>query len=155
MGDHNANHMSIHAPLTGERQAHLAAGRCRYPISIRTPHERSDDVVRARARDLSDFNPCSLWGSDYNDSLPMPPDNRFNPRSPWESDAFLRCLLRMQLHFQSTLSVGERLWKAILQCICLNFNPRSPWGERPAGPPPGPGFQISIHALRGESDYCS
>ena len=34
-GDHNANHMSIHAPLTG-RQAHLAAGRCRYPISIRT-----------------------------------------------------------------------------------------------------------------------
>ena len=35
-----------------------------------------------------------------------------------------------------------------------HFNPRSPWGERPAaGSKAGVFFQISIHAPRGGSDY--
>ena len=81
--------------------------------------------------------------------------------------------------FQSTLSVRRATFRQIrLKHLCFHFNPRSPWGERPAVccwvrclllhfNPRSPWGErlicfflkagqksISIHALREESDRC-
>ena len=83
------------------------------------------------------------------------------------------------LIFQSTLSVRRATFRQIrLKHLCFHFNPRSPWGERPAVccwvrclllhfNPRSPWGErliwfflkagqksISIHALREESDRC-
>jgi hypothetical protein len=56
--------------------------------------------------------------------------------------------------FQSTLPVGgATLIQALFYLTFTRFNPRSPWGERPPGQPPGPPLnEVSIHAPRGGSD---
>ena len=78
----------------------------------------------------------------------------FNPRSPWGERHHLVFINFAKILFQSTLSVRratQHHFKAYPMFI--NFNPRSPWGERL--------YlilkclkkiQISIHALREESD---
>ena len=56
--------------------------------------------------------------------------------------------------FQSTLPVGGATIRGIiLDTVFVDFNPRSPWGERPAlAFAPDAPEEISIHAPRGGSD---
>ena len=101
----------------------------------------------------------------------------FNPRSPWGERLLQSRLVQVILSFQSTLSV-RRATQLILQVsfhllqfqstlsvrratwllffyykYLSDFNPRSPWGERPLLPVPlDLPLGISIHALREESD---
>ena len=167
-------------------------------ISIHAPRGGSDGRVSIYCNTLSDFNPRSPWGERPNPKSPACLLSNFNPRSPWgERPAAIGKLPHGQL-FQSTLPVGgaTSLFKAF-QCSLVisihaprggsdqrilfpifavsNFNPRSPWGERPPSRPclmVGSEFQstlpvggatcpdqnrskqhaISIHAPRGGSD---
>ena len=59
--------------------------------------------------------------------------------------------------FQSTLSVRRAtVWGVLVARWLANFNPRSPWGERPINVFLFVlTFLISIHALREESDLLS
>ncbi len=123
-----------------------------------------------------DFNPRSPWGE-------RPPTcYRGRRRKTFQSTlpvggATSRACLRPDLaEFQSTLPVGGATrWTITIFRVSLfqstlpvggataaptpktihrqNFNPRSPWGERPARwQLPGPDSPISIHAPRGGSD---
>ena len=111
-------------------------------------------MVRARARDLERFQSMlPVGGATITIVCPC-------------------LLITVSIHALRGESDDLKITKTVLKD---DFNPRSPWGERPAGPPPGPGFsefnprspwgerhkvlaamivplEISIHALRGESD---
>ena len=102
----------------------------------------------------------------------------FNPRSPWGERPAISCSKSLPIVFQSTLSVRRATVDAgFFKDKPANFNPRSPWGERqPLGAyairsldfnPRSPwgerlndlsnrntDVDISIHALREESDKC-
>ncbi len=60
----------------------------------------------------------------------------------------------MRILFQSTLSVRRATpYPNNFRISNINFNPRSPWGERPnTDDQPAKEVTISIHALREESD---
>ena len=61
-----------------------------------------------------------------------------------------RYMLKISIHAPRG---GSDLWQAAHYRRQINFNPRSPWGERPPAPAPDPITDpISIHAPRGGSD---
>ena len=126
-----------------------------------------------------DFNPRSPWGErPCSSNSPLCASINFNPRSPWGERLFNLCVFYCICKFQSTLSVRRatrgynRLHQeSIIISIHalreesdlldvdsnsysdINFNPRSPWGERLSEEvklKQAP--TISIHALREESD---
>ena len=105
-------------------------------------------------------------------------ENRnFNPRSPWGERLYNRSMDASARLFQSTLPVGGATYYGMdagtayqisihaprggsdvfggyLLEYYQDFNPRSPWGERPGLAGLGlPGSEISIHAPRGGSDF--
>ena len=110
MGDHNANHMSIHAPLTGSDRptSQLAAVVTRFQSAL--PMRGATTWYAPVPGTWSDFNPCSLWGERRVFKMPF---------------AYATA-------FQSTLSVRRATSRANDE-------------NDPAS--------ISIHALRGESDF--
>ena len=61
-----------------------------------------------------------------------------------------------EYEFQSTPSVGRAtIIHLVSLAIGLNFNPRPPWGgRRPRQQDTHHTKRISIHALRGEGDFC-
>ena len=72
-----------------------------------------------------------------------------------ESDTYLQYASQNVYLFQSTLSVRRATLKSCVYSMSnKDFNPRSPWGERPAylGDMSLEEY-ISIHALREESDF--
>ena len=148
------------------------------------------------------FNPHSPQGKRREcPCRSEPPDCNFNPRSPWGERPFHSLYRRSRLLFQSALPMGERHCLAYSWDVVgiisihaprggsdpaalafafggLNFNPRSPWGERlfrlenmvspgafqstlPVGGatlpkvPKKTDTAISIHAPRGGSDRCT
>ena len=117
-------------------------------------------------------------GSDQQaDGYPdLPAD--FNPRSPWGERQTVKGSTPRNRRFQSTLPVGGATQHMRLEggpgIISIHaprggsdpqngrrrteqndFNPRSPWGERPFSPTAQRlAGKISIHAPRGGSDVC-
>ena len=79
----------------------------------------------------------------------------FNPRPPWGERPRLGERKLNLLAFQSTPSVGRATeGRCSGHFGDLHFNPRPPWGERRSGDVGAVIYDgISIHALRGESDY--
>ena len=129
---------------------------------------------------LKYFNPRSPWGErPFRRSTANTSSIYFNPRSPWgerpEINRTFTAIVTISIHaprggsditlkhfqlililFQSTLPVGGATKISnVSSTININFNPRSPWGERLK-------FflttfsksLISIHAPRGGSDYA-
>ena len=109
--------------------------------------------------------------------VPVLSGRYFNPRSPWGERRYEHSYSQGLPKFQSTLPVGgatmtfpPRLFLMVFQSTlpvggatwyrgCLlgcrsDFNPRSPWGERPPiDKRRYPVETISIHAPRGGSDF--
>ena len=162
----------------GERRACICETLLRHGISIHALREESDPLL------------ITIFANSVN----------FNPRSPWGERLLSILTKNMQYAFQSTLSVrratfdypifdtkyrisihalreeSDIAWVDLVLITPLNFNPRSPWGERPSPvksdirprqfqstlsvrratvPFPCTCLRtlISIHALREESDY--
>ena len=66
-------------------------------------------------------------------ALLLPPDTHISIHAlREESDVILKIRVTKLFIFQSTLSVRRATWhQAVLSCSINDFNPRSPWGERP------------------------
>ena len=79
----------------------------------------------------------------------------FQSTLPVGGATFMLVFLSKLILFQSTLPVGGATFCRKHFCGChLNFNPRSPWGERLSHLKYGEiGYDISIHAPRGGSDH--
>ncbi len=147
--------ISIHAPHRGSDPEAVGRNVLRQPISIHAPRGGATRTKSAAGLGFPYFNPRSPWGERPGYSKNMP--------QLWE--------------FQSTLPVGGATWTPpgrppprrvsihaprggsdnLGDYPVINqggFNPRSPWGERPAvhGLNPFPG-DVSIHAPRGGSDF--
>ena len=126
--------ISIHAPRGGSDKAYGMDASTAYQISIHAPR----------------------GGSDSEPERVVAPIDYFNPRSPWGERLSRNTGSIAGREFQSTLPVGGatstpqllKPWFMISihaprggsdYCISWNggsyqdFNPRSPWGERPKG----------------------
>ena len=171
--------ISIHA-LRGESDDRCpAVGGQRVDFNPRSPWGERHFPAAADFAAVSNFNPRSPWG-ERREFLRVGENGELFQSTlsvgrATFSSAFI-CLYSFL--FQSTLSVGRATPVAALaagvvvisihalrgesdlppRCRCSpagNFNPRSPWGERPQGHLAARRLEhISIHALRGESDSC-
>ena len=103
-------------------------------ISIHALREEGDMAVRAGCC-------CSTY---------------FNPRPPRGGRRWASLMIPMLLEFQSTPSARRATVSFPASCRDRkNFNPRPPRGGRPGAVGRVVGaFQISIHALREEGDFC-
>ena len=102
------------------------------PISIHAPRGGSDFTVTNGAKGNKDFNPRSPWGERPNTISDHRKANLFQSTLPVGGATILLVSISVCFQFQSTLPVGG--------ATCLvrgdvfhdpDFNPRSPWGERP------------------------
>ena len=113
-------------------------------------------VTSKRTRD---FNPRSPWGERHTESkLAKLRKSKFQSTlSVRRATKPTDMLGARQVQFQSTLSVRRAtVWGVLVARWLANFNPRSPWGERPINVFLFVlTFLISIHALREESDLLS
>ena len=127
------------------------------PISIHAPRGGSDNNSNSRICNGWYFNPRSPWGERLVFQQRSRNTRHFNPRSPW-GERLLFWLWRLERdRFQSTLPVGgatllesclianviisihaprggSDLDSVVLIASSRDFNPRSPWGERPFSP---------------------
>ena len=155
----------------------LSFSNVRIGISIHAPRGGSDNRRPKYPAEPQDFNPRSPWGERLQDGwLVCPICNRFQstlpvggatgpnsihdllknisihaPRGGSDPVHLLhRLRLRISIHApRGGSDVGSR--RGSLQA--LNFNPRSPWGERQTmAPYVAFNVAISIHAPRGGSD---
>ena len=146
------------------------------PISIHAPRGGSDAAFRTSGWNRLYFNPRSPWGERLHSGGLNHEYQHFNPRSPWGERLQGFRQNKVIDEFQSTLPVGgatvflsANAWSigisihaprggsdmAMLGNVKtqLNFNPRSPWGERLKSFVFFGVFGcISIHAPRGGSD---
>ena len=151
-----------------------------FTISIHALREESDLQKMDLSNIIQYFNPRSPWGERPRRIWCLWTRHDFNPRSPWgerhedlkkckpyynvisihalreESDAFIITALQSKFLFQSTLSVRRATgYNFYLTTDNTHFNPRSPWGERlSVAERHSIILDISIHALREESDLC-
>ena len=125
--------ISIHAPLAGSDHGH-AAGRCRVQISIHAPLAGSDSQPGCRQRPGTYFNPRSPRGERLAADDAISVMVIFQSTLP-SRGATAHCHLQHPRHrFQSTLpSRGATSEQAEGFLADINFNPRSPRGERPTG----------------------
>ena len=183
----------------GERPVDILIVSLHKGISIHAPRGGSDAHGLGPFIYSRNFNPRSPWGERPAIMAAVALSNHFNPRSPWgERRAPPSSVFTLKV-FQSTLPVGGATLRlteescghkisihaprggsdiamAFVVDAFNDFNPRSPWGERPSpgadftggaqhfnprSPwgerhlklPETPGFNIiSIHAPRGGSD---
>ena len=126
-------------------------------ISIHALREESDQIKCNTVKPANNFNPRSPWGErPVTLTTVGVAGTNFNPRSPWGERLYIKIrewLLIMG--FQSTLSVRRATYKYYGDCQLYwisihalreesdrlqyvwiwhttDFNPRSPWGERPS-----------------------
>ena len=146
-------------------------------ISIHALREESDSVVNLLRATERDFNPRSPWGErpaishfwhclfKFQSTLSVRRATLNNAKTTLNGMISIHALreesdLRQYLNllllflFQSTLSVRRAtLFGHNVTDIDLDFNPRSPWGERLDIAFVNTSLaDISIHALREESD---
>ena len=128
-------------------------------ISIHAPRGGSDDYSSAQALRAGISIHAPRGGSDADGNHAHSRERDFNPRSPWGERPLSVLKARPTKGFQSTLPVGGATAKAIQRLhLCEisihaprggsdcqpvaggdgrpDFNPRSPWGERPLQLPP-------------------
>ena len=149
-----------------------------YPISIHAPRGGSDEVDQVCILVFSISIHAPRGGSDARATAWDYYSRYFNPRSPWGERRRMWCGCNGWRTFQSTLPVGGAtvLPDDCVVSVCIsihaprggsdvagpevtpdanNFNPRSPWGERPLTILSGIAtIDISIHAPRGGSDVA-
>ena len=138
----------------GERRSAFFSAAVSIRISIHAPRGGSD-----LQRGKQNFNTrisihAPRGGSDLYTGPEPEPSRDFNPRSPWGERHGKNARIRTLKSFQSTLPVGGATGctpsqmasiaisihaprggsdgnSGYIQCNMCNFNPRSPWGERP------------------------
>ena len=147
--------ISIHAPLTGSDKT-PPTGIVDRMISIHAPLTGSDSSIVICFTSLKNFNPRSPYGERPLHGI------RFHQRIPFQSTLPLRgatlagigVVVNVQISIHAPLTGSDR--QSILWTACRkNFNPRSPYGERPLDF--GRCFDtqnISIHAPLTGSDLC-
>ena len=145
-------------------------------ISIHAPRTGSDAFPRRWARPGCDFNPRSPYGERHGDPCLGGHPGNFNPRSPYGERREVMSMTLFSRRFQSTLPVRGATPRFCLKTSeklisihaprtgsdtqnaggmprAEDFNPRSPYGERPPAPSfPSITSKISIHAPRTGSD---
>ena len=127
--------ISIHAPLTGsDKESQI--GAYTNLISIHAPLTGSDFRVFSWAKRIRNFNPRSPYGERHFEHHIPPPIQLFQSTLP------LRGATRYNIHqkhpqqFQSTLPLrGATFWTRTPRPRRNDFNPRSPYGERPPDAP--------------------
>ena len=142
--------ISIHAPHAGSDYAAVCIANA-VMISIHAPHAGSDGELCWDAKSPHDFNPRSPCGERNVPILQSRCD--FNPRSPCGERLYSAIALAMLEIFQSTLPMrGATIWNFVpiliykisihaphagsdelffqFDSFVLDFNPRSPCGER-------------------------
>ena len=171
--------ISIHAPRGGSDHAQALPTIHHRDFNPRSPWGERP-FFSCHALISSNFNPRSPWGERlaiaaqkwtwriFQSTLPVGGATKatdcFSCPSPFQSTlpvggATMVVLLSLAgSQFQSTLPVGGATRTRVQKSVgSWDFNPRSPWGERPGtASTVGESSSISIHAPRGGSDlgYC-
>ena len=168
-------YISIHAPRTGSDKRHLFPS-CREPISIHAPRTGSDQMEEKTKTAGTDFNPRSPHGERRPAEWRTPMIYKFQSTLPARGATEMKLPNSSADLFQSTLpargatrkrgsSAAASTFQSTLPArgatgrgksgilYHLDFNPRSPHGERRNGRWHLPtARQISIHAPRTGSD---
>ena len=102
-------------------------------ISIHAPRGGSDRQRRWSSCPVRDFNPRSPWGERHKVTLPVDVPQRFQSTLPvggatWSTDSWM---YRWVISIHAPRGGSDYKWLET-PFPCHNFNPRSPWGERPA-----------------------
>ena len=148
--------ISIHAPRGGSDPFHRQPGdaHCKFQSTLPVG---GATLLRGMDGDMArDFNPRSPWGERPAKGERDLFNRRFQSTLPVGGATILGLAAqKQQAQFQSTLPVGGATPKLrLLLAHHLNFNPRSPWGERRKPQQLSlPHAGISIHAPRGGSDW--
>ena len=123
--------ISIHAPRVGSDTGYTGVKRS-VSISIHAPRVGSDATEVASFGGDNNFNPRSPCGERLFEYIGKPTHHLFQSTLPvWGATRTLRTCCVPYI-FQSTLPVwGATLCMFYLFLYLRNFNPRSPWGERP------------------------
>ena len=128
-------HISIHAPLAGSDQAQVAAFVPIIDISIHAPLAGSDPEGRRRQRPMPDFNPRSPCGERRCGYGRPKMTTKFQSTLPLRGATLVQIPDGLSGLFQSTLPLrGATNSTGIRTSSILNFNPRSPCGERRVAP---------------------
>ena len=101
-------------------------------ISIHAPRGGSDVPSMAPQSTSSDFNPRSPWGERRYVTLIVAANCLISIHAPrGGSDNYNLATQSCDTRFQSTLPVGGATIDTSFYTVFeVNFNPRSPWGER-------------------------
>ena len=139
----------------GERPITLGSGYAYLKISIHAPRGGSDRGHHQAAAGGNNFNPRSPRGERPSENVQKNPNLYISIHAPrGGSDALRTPPTQSVWIFQSTLPAGGATAKWIVEHTTdIDFNPRSPRGERLVSTFTGSAFSmISIHAPRGGSD---
>ena len=123
--------ISIHAPRGGSDAVDQFVSADRN-ISIHAPRGGSDVILVPVRSVYLDFNPRSPWGERRAALTAVLCPLLFQSTLPVGGATFLAVHVIDPLLFQSTLPVGGATSICPPPTAERNFNPRSPWGERPA-----------------------
>ena len=149
-----SGYISIHAPRGGSDPKPPPQPLPPQPFQSTLPVGGATRLGFRHHRHQPDFNPRSPWGERHRHGRPVCRENEFQSTLPAGGATVAENVRLVLGQFQSTLPAGGATGhidgKAIIH---LNFNPRSPRGERlRALTAPGAVPDISIHAPRGGSD---
>ena len=125
-----AGRISIHAPRTGSDVRRQPLRRV-LRISIHAPRTGSDQSALKRWKGARNFNPRSPHGERQVAALSDSLFGLFQSTLPARGATQFSIYFKFRKEFQSTLPArGATTVKATRQSTKLNFNPRSPHGER-------------------------
>ena len=101
-------------------------------ISIHAPRGGSDNTVRDGKGRTTDFNPRSPWGERPGEEPIEPAKGLFQSTLPVGGATHQRHQenLRRSISIHAPRGGSDGSWLKAYSA-CKNFNPRSPWGERP------------------------
>ena len=130
-----AGGISIHAPLTGSDQMEPLRS-LRFDISIHAPLTGSDRLSQLTSLIQSDFNPRSPYGERRAYRMPQVIRTVFQSTLPLRGATIIMSPRppprRISIHAPLT---GSDSCPRMLLPVITDFNPRSPYGERPLNVP--------------------
>ena len=146
--------ISIHAPRGGSDSCNICHGSGRIKFQSTLPVGGATALLSASCRRCCNFNPRSPWGERLRNSSTTLFYLHFNPRSPWGERLGIvtqragnipisihaprggsdeTSLFQKRLNFVISIHAprgGSDHNCSVVQFHRLDFNPRSPWGER-------------------------
>ena len=125
-------HISIHAPREGSDQGGIQQCRAESQFQSTLPARGATGAVRYASATTEYFNPRSPRGERLPNSRRCIGDSRFQSTLPARgATLYIALSPTIQPQFQSTLPArGATAACLLFATVAVNFNPRSPRGER-------------------------